>query len=390
MGTRDPNETEPFLDLVLDTLQQLEPGPRGAFLQKLLKNLANIELPESESLTHWQGIVLRRSELSERLGRPVSVRTAALDYFSSTALLRNPVLVEFSELKRLRYNAATDPLTGLYNRRLFDEYFSREINRSSRHAYPLALVLFDLSNFKQVNDTYGHAVGDAVLLTLARVCVETIRGSDYPFRIGGDEFAVLLPQSEFPSAQTLIRRIAQKFEQEIQALAPDVGLQLDYGVALFPADGENTSRLFQVADQRLYAARKAVGPRPPDQRTESDAPPPIQAEGAPPVSSQPVPMKPLSQQMRRHKRTALQGTGAYAALSDGFGFKTSQLLDVSLGGVGLMLREAIDLPETFLVRLHLPKLVDLPDLPGTELRVRRVYTQPQPDGAVRVGCQFQT
>jgi diguanylate cyclase (GGDEF)-like protein len=390
MGTREPHETEPFLDLVLDTLQQLEPGPRGAFLQKLLKILVNIEQSESESLAHWQGIVLRRSELSERLGKPVSVRTAAFDYFGSTALLRNPVLVEFSELKQLRYNAATDPLTGLYNRRLFDEYFSREISRSSRHAYTLALVLFDLSNFKRVNDTYGHAVGDAVLLTLARVCVETIRGSDYPFRIGGDEFAVLLPQSEFPSAQTLVRRLAQKFEQEIQTLAPDVGLRLDYGVALYPVDGENTARLFQVADQRLYAERKAVDLREPDQRTESETPPPILAEGGPPVPPEPAPMKPLSQQMRRHKRAALKGTGAYAVLCDGFGFKTSQLLDVSLGGVGFLLREAFDLPESFLIRLHLPSLVDLPDLPGSELRVRRIYTQPQADGTVRVGCQFQT
>lgn len=389
MGTGDPDDAEPFLEVILDTLQQLDPGPRGAFLQKLLKNLANIEVSEGESIEHWQRIVLRRSELSERLGRPVSLRTSALDYFHSTALLRNPVLVEFDELKRLRYNAATDPLTGLYNRRLFDEYFSRELTRSARHAYPLALVLFDLSNFKRVNDTYGHAVGDAVLLTLARVCVETIRGSDYPFRIGGDEFAVLLPQSEYPSAQTLIRRIAQKFEREVQALAPDVGLRLDYGVALYPVDGESSARLFQVADQRLYAERKQAGPPMPDIRPGEPPAPQTPAEDSAPTPTERAAKRPGTQQMRRHKRISLQGTGAYAVLSNGFGFKTGQLMDLSLGGAGVVLREAVELPELFLIRLHLPKLVDLPNLPGAELRARRIYAKPQADGTLRVGCQFQ-
>ncbi|MGH7255115.1 MAG: diguanylate cyclase domain-containing protein, partial [Nitrospirales bacterium] len=309
------------------------------------------------------------------------------DLFDTTPLLRNPVLVDYAELKRLRFNAATDPLTGLYNRRLFDEYFRRELTRSSRHAYPLALVLFDLSNFKQVNDTYGHAVGDSVLLTLARISAETIRGSDYPFRIGGDEFAVLLPQSDSQSAQTLIRRIVQKFQDQVRELVPDLELRLDYGVALFPDDGESPANLFQAADRRLYASKRS-----PVERESVLAVAEVPLAGARP-GTEPSPSKharlpEAGLQLRRYKRTSLKGTGAYAIVSNGFGSKATQLIDLSFDGMGILLEEVIDLPETFLARLYLPILVDLPSLPDQELTVRRVYAQPLPDGFLRVGCSF--
>ena len=134
--------------------------------------------------------------------------------------MRNPVLLEYEELKKLRYNAATDSLTGLNNRRMFEEYLDQEIDRSTRYGYPFVLLSFDLRNFKSVNDAYGHAAGDEILRSVARASLETLRGSDIPCRIGGDEFAIILPQADRPGSEILAERIARKFEEYARPFAP--------------------------------------------------------------------------------------------------------------------------------------------------------------------------
>ncbi|MGA2611739.1 MAG: GGDEF domain-containing protein, partial [Terriglobia bacterium] len=203
--------SEYLLELIVDNLRQLGPAAQGAFLQRVLKDLTSVEVTEKESIVHWEKILAHRNELTEKLGRPSSLRTAAVDYFGELQLLRKPVLLEYEELEKLRHNAATDPLTGLKNRRMFEEYLGGEINRSSRYGTSFALLLLDLRRFKIANDTYGHATGDEILRSVARASVETIRGSDISCRIGGDEFAILLPQAERSSAETLAERIAGKF-----------------------------------------------------------------------------------------------------------------------------------------------------------------------------------
>ena len=99
--------------------------------------------------------------------------------------------MEYEELRKLQINAATDPLTGLYNRRFFDDFFDKELNRSVRYTHRLALVVFDLHRFKEVNDRYGHPQGDLLLQMAASTLRKSLRTSDYAFRIGGDEFALL-------------------------------------------------------------------------------------------------------------------------------------------------------------------------------------------------------
>ncbi len=399
--------SEYVLELLEDTLAQLEPALQGTFLQKLLQRLAGVDVSETESLNHWQEVLRRRSEMAERLGRPVSLKTAATDYFGSVQLLQKSILLDYGELKQLRHNAATDALTGLYNRRLFDEYLTKELNRSRRYAYPLALLLFDLRNFKQANDTYGHAVGDEVLRSLARAFVETIRGSDYPCRIGGDEFALLLPQSEKSSAFALAQRITEKFELYAQALAPNVGLGLDYGVTSFPDDGESATTLYEAADRQLYAHKKSARqvpaqpqiPAQPQAPAEPQIPAQPQVEvdlGREPVvvppppafrgAGEPVPLTaPVvseARNQRRYERISLEGSGAYAVLRSNSGTKVVRVLDMSFGGFSFLLDEAFDLPETFHARLHVPIM------PTAELRIRRVYAQRLAQGLRRIGCAF--
>lgn len=390
-----------FLELLIDALEQLEPAHQGPFLQKFLKSLASVEVTEEESVVHWQEVLRRRNELSSVLGRPISLRTAAVDYFSAGFILRNPILLEFQELKRLRHNAATDSLTGLYNRRLFDEYLGKELNRSRRYAYPMTLALFDLRNFKQANDTYGHSIGDEILRGVAAACNDTIRGSDYACRLGGDEFGVILPQSEAQSGHLLAQRIIQKFEQAALPLAPEIDLGLDYGLATFPEDGDTGERLFETADRRLYEYKKTRkvtnGTPPPAPESPALSPrtaaarkpaPPEEPSFTLPQPSEPLeftaPPAPVGVQRRRYARISLAGTNAYGVLRGSFGTKVAPVLDLGFGGIGLLLDEPAQLPESLQVRLQVSVL------PAGEYKIHRIYTQRLPQGMWRLGCRFST
>lgn len=162
------------------------------------------------------------------------------------------------ELATLRYNATTDALTGLKNRRTFEEHLVREISRCARYRTSFALLLLDLRRFKLANDIYGHTVGDDILRSVARACIETTRASDISCRIGGDEFGLLLPRADRSSAKALAVRVAQKFELYAKPLAPNAQLGIDYGIAIFPEDGEGATKLFQNADKRLYENKQAA------------------------------------------------------------------------------------------------------------------------------------
>src|SRR6266851_4949112 len=120
-----------------------------AYFELLADTLENLDLREAESVQIWDEMLARRRELSALLGRQVSLKTALVDVLATSGLLRVPILIEYDELKQLELNAVTDPLTGLYNRRLFSESFEKELNRARRYSQPLGLVILDLHRFKE-------------------------------------------------------------------------------------------------------------------------------------------------------------------------------------------------------------------------------------------------
>src|SRR5262249_52895301 len=121
-----------FFELLAETLDSMEQSPRGQFLRRFFKTVAQLELTESVSLEYWERIVKRRQDLAYSLGKPVSLKTAMLDVLATSGLLRVPVMMEYDKLKELQRNAATDPLTELSNRRQFEEHFEKELNRAQR------------------------------------------------------------------------------------------------------------------------------------------------------------------------------------------------------------------------------------------------------------------
>src|SRR5580692_210036 len=252
-----PASEESYLDLLVETLEGLEDSIRGQFLRQFFRTVAQIEVSEEQGNEYWVLILRRRSDLADSQGRKISLKTAMVDVLSAANFLRVPVLIEYDELKKLQVNAATDALTGLHNRRLFDEYFEKEMNRAKRYGQQLAVVILDLHKLKEVNDRHGHLQGDQVLQIAAATLRHTLRNSDFAVRIGGDEFALLLPVTDSEQAVTLCRRVRTQYENELRPLKLDVGVTLDFGVAVHPQDGDQKSELIKLADKKLYELKQA-------------------------------------------------------------------------------------------------------------------------------------
>jgi diguanylate cyclase (GGDEF)-like protein len=254
--TRLPIE-DSYLELLADTLDGLDVSARGQFLQRYIRAITHLDLRESQCIQLWDEMLTRRRELTDHMGRQVALKTALMDVLTSAGLFRVPIVLEYEELKILQLNAVTDPLTGLYNRRLFGEGFEKELNRARRYGLPLGLVMLDLHRFKEVNDKHGHPSGDEVLRAAATTLKKALRTSDSAFRIGGDEFAVLLPQTDADQALALSRRIEAVFVETLQNLPISVTVSMDHGVATFPIDGEQADQLIRIADERLYRLKHA-------------------------------------------------------------------------------------------------------------------------------------
>jgi diguanylate cyclase (GGDEF)-like protein len=251
VAPRLPTE-DAYFELLVDTLESMDIPARSQFLQRYFRATTQLDLRETQCVHVWEEMLLRRRELSEQLHRSVSLHTALMDVLSSAGLIHVPVLVEYGEFKKLQVNAVTDPLTGLYNRRLFTESFEKELNRARRYGLPLSIVILDLHRFKEVNDKYGHPRGDDVLRAAASTLQKALRTSDSAFRIGGDEFALLLPQTDAAQALALSRRVGTVSAETLQPLHLAVSVTMDHGVGTFPPDGDQSDLLIRVADERLY------------------------------------------------------------------------------------------------------------------------------------------
>lgn len=162
--------------------------------------------------------------------------------------------------RRLLEEAETDPLTGIANRRRLSRHLGMSINRAERHGENVAVVAVDLDNFKQVNDRFGHEVGDAVLQAVAEVLRQEVRSYDTPGRTGGDEFLVVLPQADALGAAAFARRVLARIPEECAKHLPSdavMAVTASIGVAVYPGHAEYLDALLRVADEALYAAKKA-------------------------------------------------------------------------------------------------------------------------------------
>src|SRR4051794_22243868 len=154
---------------------------------------------------------------------------------------------------RLEHLAQTDSLTGLYNHRFFHERLRSELTRASRSHDPVAVLMFDLDDFKRVNDVYGHGAGDHLLVQLARVARETVRGSDVVCRIGGEEFGVIMPSCDAGDALALAARLTERLRET--ELEPAGHVTVSIGVSQGPQHAMNPRELIACAEAAMMTAK---------------------------------------------------------------------------------------------------------------------------------------
>src|SRR3984957_5955863 len=413
-----------YLELLADTLEGLDIAARGQFLQRYFRTITHLDLDEAQCVQLWDEMLTRGRELTEHMARQISLKTALMDVLTSAGLFRVPILIEYDELKKLQLNAVTDALTGLYNRRLFSETFEKELNRARRYGSPVGLVILDLHRFKEVNDQHGHPRGDEVLRAAATTLKKALRTSDSAFRIGGDEFALLLPQTDAAQALALSRRVGTVFGESIAHFQMGVSVSMDHGVATFPQDGDQADQLIRVADERLYRLKQenhskttptsgsrtelASGPgpeptatAPADRQSPASRPIPFESKRPPEKaetsiaaaasttaseisSAQHLAVPPparISSVPRKAERVSMSGTNAYAVLGDQ-GVRRARVLDLGFGGVALELESQEEITESILAVLHVPIL------PPVRVNLKPVWFQRTPQGAYRIGCAF--
>jgi len=175
----------------------------------------------------------------------------------SLAFIFSFIVKEEIEKKKLLEKAIRDHLTGLYNRLYLEEAGAREIDRAKRYGFPISMIMFDIDNFKQVNDTYGHQTGDRVLVKFASIINSNVRSTDMPVRYGGEEFIVLLPHTYPEEAVKVAERIRMEFEKFLFRFDRDViKLTVSAGISFCPSGECNLNELIQMADKAMYEAKE--------------------------------------------------------------------------------------------------------------------------------------
>ncbi len=158
--------------------------------------------------------------------------------------------------KDLQRMASEDPLTGAYNRRALAEFGIREMARARRHGTPLSVILIDIDYFKKINDELGHAAGDLALIETVRRLQKNLRSEDYLGRMGGEEFLILLPDTDIEQAQTLAQRIREEFSsQPMLLLEQNRSITLSGGITLLSAGDTIFDDMLRRADDAMYSAK---------------------------------------------------------------------------------------------------------------------------------------
>ncbi|MEA2662992.1 MAG: hypothetical protein QOH08_2564 [Chloroflexota bacterium] len=196
---------------------------------------------------------------------PVDGRSFGEDDLVTLELLASHMgacLLQREQSEAMTRLAETDPVTWLFNRRHFDARLDAEINRALRGEHLLALLMLDVDRFKSINDRFGHRTGDAVLRTVGAAMKQAVRLYDVPTRYGGDEFAIILPESDSEVASRVARRVLEK--TAAQALPPQLAaagetIGLSIGVATLPRPAADAAALIEFADTAMYRAKEAGG-----------------------------------------------------------------------------------------------------------------------------------
>lgn len=269
-------ESEPPEDDRLLAAIERRRRPGEPLYSSVLYILTHLSFTEPRAARHWARIVEHRARTREALGRDVGLRVAILDYFLNVNReLRNPKVIEISIYQRTERSALTDGLTGLFNHAYFVHALRREVLRARRHGLMVSLALFDLDDFKRLNDTKGHVAGDRTLVRAAALLNEGLREVDVAARYGGEEFAVVLPDTPREGARIVAERVRQRVADGFRRRGGPT-VTVSGGVATFPDDASSPEDLVIQADRALYRSKadgkNRISEAEPDRRRDARHP----------------------------------------------------------------------------------------------------------------------
>lgn len=252
MGFSDP-------ELLLQSVSEFQPDV--IVMDFYLENITGLEL--ATVFRHWEQarpvpIVFLTGETRAEIEH--EVLSTGIDHFMTKPIENQKFLAVIQGLiqrsRKLHNIADVDPLTRLHNRRFFHDRLEQEIERSRREFRPLAYVMIDLDNFKQVNDTHGHLVGDEVLRQFALLMRNQMRQSDILGRVGGEEFAIVLPGATPSQCEIAMERLRETTDQVLFGQEQEIELTFSYGVAMWN-EASTAKSLYARADGELYRAKRA-------------------------------------------------------------------------------------------------------------------------------------
>lgn len=246
--------------LVLEAIPVQEAFNRQLAGMRTLYQQANMVAQQQAEQTYRQTLMLTLAFGIAAIVLALLIAWHTMRKISLTTQRMNEQMVELERSRAaLREEATHDPLTGLANRRLFYDRLQQAIRRAHRYGGKVGLLYVDLDRFKEINDQYGHHVGDAVLTEVAKRLTSSIRDSDSVARLGGDEFVVLLEEVQ---GRNDCLAAAHKIEQTLNADTSFFGLEVDIaasiGQALYPDDGADEDALIRAADAAMYRIKSGV------------------------------------------------------------------------------------------------------------------------------------
>tara|TARA_R110001583_G_scaffold103568_1_gene250850 strand:- start:369 stop:1214 length:846 start_codon:yes stop_codon:yes gene_type:complete len=225
----------------------------GNLYSNILLVLTHESYEEDEAKSLWNSIVAHMSELNHLLNRNVGISIATMDYMSNILdKLLSPVSIEEEKSEFISKTSTKDELTGLYLRDVFDVVLRQKVEETKRNDQPLSLLMMDIDDFKIVNDTYGHQLGDNVLKIIGSTINSLVRKMDLPARYGGEEFAVIMPDAN----QEQVFNVAERIRKEISQLKfEDFSITISIGIGRISREIKTPEKLLKAADNALYQAK---------------------------------------------------------------------------------------------------------------------------------------
>jgi diguanylate cyclase (GGDEF)-like protein len=245
----------PLTEAEKNRLGDLKKSRGLRFFSDLLYSITHQYFPPEVAEDLWTEVLRHKSELSKALGRNVRIAVAALDYLSNiTGNMGSTTLVGEAYIEEIVGLSLRDGLTGLLNHTYFYQQIDLEMRRYVRYGALVSLVLIDIDDFKEVNDTYGHREGDRILAAMGRTLMRVARDSDICCRYGGEEFAVILPLTDVHEAGVVTNRLKMEL---VEHLPGGRTVTVSMGVASCGKDTGTYRDLVEKADAALYQAKRS-------------------------------------------------------------------------------------------------------------------------------------